>query len=168
MAAGELLEPLVAAIERSGKCNPTASGFGLPDAIEALIAVRELQRAEALTALLERHARSHDRASALARAARCRALAAAARGEPGVAQAEIEQALMQHARVPMPLELGRTLLAKGQIERRSKRKRAARESFQRALESFESIGARLWSERAQAEIERTGVRHHQGDTPHAD
>jgi DNA-binding NarL/FixJ family response regulator len=63
----------------------------------------------------------------------------------------------------MPLELGRTLLVKGQIERRSKRKRAARESFHEALETFVSIGARLWAERARAEIERTGVRHQTGD-----
>jgi DNA-binding CsgD family transcriptional regulator len=162
-AASESLEPLSAGIESAGACNPTATSFGLPDAIEALIAVGELERAEALGALLERHARSHDRASALARAARCRALAAAARGEPETAQAEVEQALAQHARVAMPLELGRTLLVKGQIERRSKRKRAARESFHEALETFVSIGARLWAERARAEIERTGVRHQTGD-----
>jgi len=63
----------------------------------------------------------------------------------------------------MPLELGRTLLVKGQIERRGKQKRAARDSFLAALERFDSIGARLWSTRVRTELERTGVRHSHGD-----
>ena len=33
----------------------------------------------------------------------------------------------------------------------------------RALETFETIGARLWAARAQSELERTGVRHSAGD-----
>jgi DNA-binding CsgD family transcriptional regulator len=161
--ASELLEYLAAAIEHMGHCNPSSASFGLPDKIEALVGIGELERAEALTAMLERHGQLHDRGSVLARAGRCRALLSAARGDPTTAHVAIEQALMQHARVPMPLELGRTLLIKGQLERRRKQKRAARESFRLALESFESIGARLWSERARSEIERTGVRHRRGD-----
>ena len=162
-ATSEALESLLVDIERSGRCNPMSVTFGLPDGIEALVALGELDRAEALTALLERHGRNHDRASALARAARCRALLAAARGEPASARAEIEQALVNHARVQMPLELGRTLLAKGQIERRAKQKRAARDSFEATLERFDSIGARLWAQRARAELERTGSQHSEGD-----
>jgi DNA-binding CsgD family transcriptional regulator len=161
--AGELLEPLVAAIERARSFNPTAVTFGLPDAIEALVALGELDRAEALTAMLQRHGQAHDRPSALARAARCRALLAAARGEPAAARSEIDQALEHHARVAMPLERGRTLLVKGQIDRRNKQKRAARETIQAALEHFESTGARLWADRARADLERTGVRHSEGD-----
>jgi DNA-binding CsgD family transcriptional regulator len=159
----DALEPLLSDIERSGRCNPMSVTFGLPDGIEALVALGELGRAEALTALLEHHGRRHDRASALARAARCRALLAAARGERAAAEAEIERALVNHARVQMPLELGRTLLAKGQIERRGKQKRAARDSFQAGLERFDAIGARLWAQRARAELERTGAQHSEGD-----
>jgi DNA-binding NarL/FixJ family response regulator len=63
----------------------------------------------------------------------------------------------------MPLERARTLLARGQIERRAKQKRAAREAFQTALEQFEETGARLWADRARADLERTGVQHSHGD-----
>ena len=47
-----------------------------------------------------------------------------------------------------PLELGRTLLVAGEIERRAKQKRTARSMLQDALEIFERIGAPLWVERA--------------------
>jgi DNA-binding CsgD family transcriptional regulator len=161
--ASELLEFLAAAVESVGHCNPSSATFGLPDKIEALISTGELERAEALTAMLERHGQVHDRGSVLARAARCRALLAAARGDPTAAQVEIDEALAHHARVPMPLELGRTLVVKGQVERRGKQKRAARESFERAQERFDSIGARSWSEHVRTELERTGVRHTEGD-----
>jgi DNA-binding CsgD family transcriptional regulator len=162
-AAHRSFEPIGALLEPAGDCDAYLATV-LPDRIEALIAVGELERAQALTASLERHGRAHDRASVRAQAARCRALAAAARGDPAAAEREIEQALVEHARFPMPLELARTLLIKGQIERRSKHKRAARESFERALGTFEDLGARLWAQRARVELERTGTRHSEGDT----
>jgi hypothetical protein len=62
-----------------------------------------------------------------------------------------------HAGHHEPLELGRTLLAAGAIERRAKRKAEAREVLERAEAIFEQLGARLWLERARLELERTGV-----------
>ena len=44
-----------------------------------------------------------------------------------------ERALEEHRRVPQPLELARTLLAKGQVERRAKQRSAARRTLQQAL-----------------------------------
>ncbi len=161
--AAESLRPLLAVIESSASFNPTAVTFGLADACEALPALGELQRAETLTARLQRHAEAHDRPVALARAARCRALLAASQSELETASHEIEQALEHQAHVAMPLELGRSLLVQGQINRRRKQKRAARESFEAALEQFDAIGARLWAERAREELERTGMRHSEGD-----
>jgi DNA-binding CsgD family transcriptional regulator len=58
----------------------------------------------------------------------------------------------------MPFELGRTLLAQGQLRRRAKQKRAARESLQEALQIFGRLGASLWAERAAAELARIGLR----------
>jgi DNA-binding CsgD family transcriptional regulator len=162
-AAATLLEPQATAVVRLATFNATAVTFGLPDAIEALIALGELERAERLTAMLRRHGEIHSRPSALARAARCRALLAAARGEPAIGRSHIDTANRHHARVEMPLERARTLLVKGQIERRDRKKRAAREALQAALEQFESIGARLWADRARADLERTGLRHSEGD-----
>src|SRR5205823_1520542 len=57
-----------------------------------------------------------------------------------------------------PVELGRTLLVRGMVERRNRQKRAARESLEGALETFSAIGADLWAERARAELGRIGGR----------
>ena len=54
------------------------------------------------------------------------------------AHAATERALAEHARVDAPLERARTLLVQGQIARRRKQKRAARESLEAALALFEA------------------------------
>jgi DNA-binding CsgD family transcriptional regulator len=66
--------------------------------------------------------------------------------------------LAHHQRLAMPFELGRTLLVQGQLRRRAKQKRAARESLQEARLVFERLGAPLWTERAAAELARIGLR----------
>jgi DNA-binding CsgD family transcriptional regulator len=86
------------------------------------------------------------------------ALLLAARGNPDAAAAAAEEALTHHERLPMPFELARTLLARGQLRRRAKQKRAARESLQEALQIFQRLGAPLWAERARAELRRIGLR----------
>jgi DNA-binding NarL/FixJ family response regulator len=58
----------------------------------------------------------------------------------------------------MPFELARTLLVKGAIERRMRRRGDAGKSFEAALEIFERMGARLWASRARAELGRVGLR----------
>jgi DNA-binding NarL/FixJ family response regulator len=69
-------------------------------------------------------------------------------------------ALESHERLPQPFERGRTLLARGQIERRAKHRAAARVSLTEALELFDGLGAPLWSERAAAELARIPGRAH--------
>jgi DNA-binding CsgD family transcriptional regulator len=58
----------------------------------------------------------------------------------------------------MPFELGRTLLVAGQIQRRAKRKRLARQHLEEALGIFESLPAVMWAARARAELSRIGLR----------
>ena len=161
-AASHALAPFCAAVEEAGSCNQFTARI-LPDQIEALVALGELERAERLTEMLEQHARENDPPSALAGAARCRGLLAAAHGDLAAAGEELDVALAQLSRIEMPLELGRTFLISGLVKRRAKQKRAARDAFMRALETFETVGARLWAARAQSELERTGVRHSAGD-----
>src|SRR5262249_49323315 len=96
--------------------------------------------------------RALDRASGLALAARCRALIAGARRDLVAALAALEVALEQHDRIEMPFERARTLLVLGQVRRRSKLKRAAREALEAALATFDDLGAVLWARRAQAEL----------------
>ena len=161
-AANDALAPFRVAVEQAGSCNQFTAVI-MPDQIEALVALGDLERADAFTGMLEQHASTSDRSSALASAARCRGLLAAARGGLDAAAHELQLALDELGRIEMPLELGRTLLASGQVARRAKQKRAAREAFTSALQTFEAIGAGLWAARARSELERTGLRHSAGD-----
>ena len=133
------------------------------DAAEAAVAVGDLERAEHLCEFLERHGRRTGRRSSLATGARVRALIAGARGQLEEALAATEEALRWHAELLMPLEHGRTLLVKGVIERRARRRRHAKASFEQALEIFAGMGARLWEERARGELGRLGLRRAAGD-----
>ena len=100
------------------------------DAIEAQIGMGDLDDAAALLAEFEEQGRTSGRAWAIATASRCRALLLAANGDAAAAALAFERALDEHRRVPQPLELARTLLAKGQLERRAKQKSAARQTLQ--------------------------------------
>ena len=130
----------------------------LPDEIEALAALGQIDRARLLTRRLEAQGGALGRRWALATAARCRAQLAAVDGDLPIAQAACEQALSHHDRLPMPFELGRTLLVKGMIERRAKLKLAARGSFSQALGIFEHLGASLWAGKARCELSRMVTR----------
>jgi DNA-binding CsgD family transcriptional regulator len=129
-----------------------------PDLVEALVAVGELDEAGAAFEPWEERAQALDRADVLAQAARGRALIAAANGNLSEASAEIERALAEHARVRIPFHEARTYLALGSIERRRRRRRAARAALERALAEFERLGAPLWADRARVELARVGGR----------
>ena len=130
----------------------------VPDEVEALVALGRLEEAEALLAPFEEAGTNLDRAWALATGARCRALVLAARGDLPAASAAVDEAVIQHDRLPLPFELGRTLLVKGTVQRRAKRKRDARDTLEQALEIFEGLGAVQWAERTRAELARIGGR----------
>jgi DNA-binding CsgD family transcriptional regulator len=161
-AAWHACERATAAVEQQGIADPIFPFF-LPDALEALIAVGRLDRAESLLDTFERRGRELDRAWALATGGRCRGLLLAARGDVAGAVPALERALREHERLEMPFELARTLLVKGVVERRARRRARAKESFERALETFERLGAKLWAERARGELGRVGLRRSSGD-----
>ena len=151
------LGPVPAILDGMGVREPGAFPC-LPDLIEALIAIGDLQRAEALVRQLEVQGRALDRALALATAARCRGLLSAARADLPRALVALDGALEHHDRLAMPMELARSLLVRGEILRRMKRKRPARADLDRALGMFEELGAPLWTERARASLARIGGR----------
>ena len=82
----------------------------------------------------------------------------AARGDLAGASASGDEAVRVHDRLPLPFELGRTLLVRGTVERRAKRKREARDTLTKALEIFDGLGATLWADTARAELARIGGR----------
>ena len=130
----------------------------VPDEVEALVALGRLDEAEVLLGPFEETGRKLDRAWALATGARCRALLSAARGDLSAALAAADEAVRGHDRLPLPFELGRTLLVKGAVERRAKQKREARETLTQALDTFQKLGAPLWAEKARDEVARIGGR----------
>ena len=91
-------------------------------------------------------------------AARSRGLLAAALGDADAASATLEEALALCDRLGEPFERARTLLVLGSVQRRDRKKRPARESLEAALEVFDWLGARLWSERTRGELARIGGR----------
>jgi DNA-binding CsgD family transcriptional regulator len=155
--AVEVLDPVPEMLEAMGVREPGAFPF-LPDLIESLLVLGEVERAQTLVERLDEQGRALDRPLAVATAARCRALAAATFGDLAGAQRELDLAVTEHARIPMPFELARTMLVRGDVFRRMKQKRAARESLERAARIFETLGAPLWIERARAALGRVGGR----------
>jgi DNA-binding CsgD family transcriptional regulator len=154
-AAMGRLEPVLAFLDELGSPEPGIIPC-LPDAIEALVSLGRLEEAEALLERLERQGRALDRPWAIATAARGRGLLTAARGDLPRARSALEQALVEHRRVPQPFELARTLLVKGEVERRAKQKRAARLTLEQALGLFQTLGAPLWAQRARDDLARVG------------
>jgi DNA-binding CsgD family transcriptional regulator len=128
----------------------------LPDKIEALVALGDHERAERLTDLLRRSGAHHHRPAAVAAAERSLAVVLAARGDLAGAHDAVQRALVHYEIAPLPLEIARTLIVKGQLERRRKQRGAAAASLQQALATCEQIGATLWAAFARAELARTG------------
>jgi DNA-binding CsgD family transcriptional regulator len=156
-AAHAAFEPLTAMLPSMGLADPIGLVF-LPDEIEALVALGELERAQPLIELLRRLGMAHDRPWAIAAAARAHGILAAARGDLEEATAALHEALAAHDRVEMPFERGRTLLALGRTLRRRKQWSAAREALREALALFARTGAPLWEQAARNEVARVGER----------
>ena len=87
---------------------------------------------------------------------RCRGLLSAAERDPAAATAAFEASLV--AAAAFPLERGRTLLCLGMVQRRAQQRKAARDALEQALAIFEELGARLWAEKARAELRRISGR----------
>ena len=87
---------------------------------------------------------------------RAAALIAARRGHLDAAEASLANAAEQDS--PLPVQRGQTLHALGTVQRRLRHRTAARETLQRALATFEEIGAELWAERTREEAARIGGR----------
>jgi DNA-binding CsgD family transcriptional regulator len=162
--ADRLLRPLLSLLEKAGGLSdPSSASLFLANEIEALTGVGELPPAQSLLEPLETRARQVGWPIAVAVAGRCRGLLLAARGEHEEALTALEEALVQHERVHHPVEMARTLLVQGQVERRANRRRAAEATLGRALAIFEEVGAARWAERTRGELARLGLRRAGGE-----
>ena len=161
-AADRILRPLAARLASFGWREPSIYGE-LPNAIEALVELGELGEARRLLAELQNRLSRIESPWGEASAGRCEGLILAAEGDVAPAVAALERALAVHDRLPQPFDHARTLLALGAIQRRTKKRGAARESLERALAIFDELGAALWAEKARSELARVGGRTAAGD-----
>jgi DNA-binding CsgD family transcriptional regulator len=154
--ADRQLRDLPAWLDSHGWAEPT--DFAWTNAIEAMIAIGELDQGRVWLERFEQLAVRSTSPWALATAARGRALLAAADGQIEAALAAVDRALAEHERMCCPFERGRTLLAAGHVRRRARQKRAARETIEEALRTFDQLGARLWADQAREELTRISGR----------
>lgn len=153
----QVLEPLFGSVAQTGVAEPSLMR-GLPDYIEALVALGRDAEAESLLNPFEQRARALDRPWALAGAARARGTLSAARGDLCAAEVALAEALALHQRIEMPFDLARTLLVLGRVRRRARHRQEARGVLGRALELFDQIGTPCWAEIARRELVRCGAR----------
>jgi DNA-binding CsgD family transcriptional regulator len=131
-----------------------ATHYFVPDAVEAMIALDTLDHAEELVATLERNGERLNHPWLTAIGGRCRSMLLAARGDLDGAERAALQAMSEHDRIAVPFERARTQLVLGQLQRRMRRKQAARTTLEAALSTFVELGTSLWAARADEEISR--------------
>jgi DNA-binding CsgD family transcriptional regulator len=156
-AACTFLEPLSTLLDSRAIVEPGMYPF-VPDAVEALIGIGDLDRAREVLDPYEDWGLRLDRPLVLATAARCRGQLMAADGDLDGALAFLGEAIAAHERVQQPFELGRSLLVLGEVRRRAKQKRQAREALDDARAIFEELGTPIWSARARASLARISGR----------
>ena len=143
---------------------PTVFRF-LGDYVEAAVQVGDLDLAEWIVAeRLDASAKRVPLPWTMAMRARARGLIATARGDHAEAVAAFDEAVaVFDSELTMPFERARTLLARGQAQRRRDARRAARADITTALEIFRQLPARAWAQRAEDELRRIGGRAPSGD-----
>jgi DNA-binding CsgD family transcriptional regulator len=156
-AVRQQLDGLPGLLEEMGVGEPGVFPFQA-DAVEALVALGDLDTAERLIADMEAQGHELDRPRLRALAWRGRGMLHAATGETAKAVEAFACALAEHERSELPFERARTLLALGVALRRARQKRSTRTALEEAVGIFERLGARLWAARARSELARIGGR----------
>ncbi len=155
-AAGGYLRELPASLDSQGINDPVATVWA--DTIETLVGLGDTALARVYLDQYERNGRRLGSPEATAGAARCRSLLAAAEGDLDGAVAEAGRALDELEGYVYPFERARILLALGSALRSSHQKASARTTLEGALAIFEELGARLWADKARAELSRISGR----------
>jgi DNA-binding CsgD family transcriptional regulator len=152
-AVWAILEPVVSVVAEFGPLE-WVHAIVLPNAVEALAALGRLDEARHLADALVAHGAEGQRRWATAVGLRCQAVVADAVGDLDAAAAAAAASLAAHADLPMRMDLARTLLVAGRIERRRNARRSAQDQFTRAAELARAAGATAWAERAELELSR--------------
>ncbi|MHA7666151.1 helix-turn-helix transcriptional regulator [Mycolicibacterium sp. HS_4_1] len=163
----DVLQPLLSAFAGTTRATEIVSAVFVPDAVEALVGLGRWEEAAPMCETLVSNGVRLDRPWMLAVGMRCRAMVLAARGDLTAASAELDSAIEQHERLPMPFERARTQLVRGQVHRRERRRLAAAAALDDALHTFERVGSVVWADRTREELARggSGKRRADGLTP---
>ncbi|MDI2127048.1 LuxR family transcriptional regulator [Yinghuangia seranimata] len=148
-----VLERFAQAAHEPVRNGMTALIYAAPEHVEAAARTGRPEAAAASLARFTAWAESVGDDWALAVARRCAALVA----EPGDAERLFREALALHERSGVQrLAHARTELLFGEWLRRERRRVEAREHLRAAADTFSALGARLWHDRADAELRATG------------
>lgn len=153
-AVHQILAEPTSLLEREGLVEAIRAPF-LGDEIEALVELGSLDRAEGLLEMLDHTSRG--RLWVRINVARGRSLLYTARRRIDEARAVIRAVLDDPGIDGLPIEQGRCLLVLARVERRAKRRGAARVALLQAEAIFAGAGAELWLPRVRAELDRLGL-----------
>jgi DNA-binding CsgD family transcriptional regulator len=128
-----------------------AGGRTALDAVEALSAVGELERAREVISTLPADARELPVVEACV-------IAAEGDLERGI------ELVRSAPPPPSPFRHGRQLLLLGRLQRQARHRSEARETLEAACAQFDELGAKLWRSRAVEELSRLGGRSPAGST----
>jgi DNA-binding CsgD family transcriptional regulator/tetratricopeptide (TPR) repeat protein len=159
LARGRAADALAALLDAVGETDGRARNhpyalFSAPLIVEA--AARAGRAEEALPYLEAFEQWTEAGALAWARPLAARGRALLATGDAG-REEWYSRSLELHRVQRQPYETARTQLLYGEYLRRARRKSEARTQLRSAVETFQSLGARIWAERALGELRATGA-----------
>jgi DNA-binding CsgD family transcriptional regulator/tetratricopeptide (TPR) repeat protein len=128
-----------------------------PDLVEALAGRERLAEATDVTDRLEKLADDQEHPWGLASAKRCRALLGFASGDQ-TAASMMDKAAEEYERLGLRFDQGRSLLALGRAQRRSKKWGDARRYLEQAVAAFDAMGSPGWAGLVRGELERLPAR----------
>jgi DNA-binding CsgD family transcriptional regulator len=134
------------------------------DLAEALVVLGETDAAGAVLHDARTRVSGEAPGSVLAALERAEGMREAALGRAKEGALRLRTAVDRLRRLPLPVELVRTLIALGTVERRSRRRSAARTVLREALETANRIGAAPLAARAWEELARLDARDRGGET----
>jgi DNA-binding CsgD family transcriptional regulator/tetratricopeptide (TPR) repeat protein len=149
-AAAEILTAALSKSRHAGVQEPGRRGRFEGNLAQALVNLGRLDEARALGQELA--ALGRNRPTLLGIAHRIEGLALGAEGDLEAAAQTLQAAVTTHRMSQFPIELGRSLLALGQIQRRRKNAPQASEALRAALNCFEAAGATPFADLARGEL----------------
>ena len=135
-----------------GASSVSVKLIGAPDLVEAAARAGRPERARDALALYDDWTTGTGSRFELPLLHRCRALLSAG----AAAQEQYEQALRLHAVSDRPFDRARTELLYGEMLRRDRQPKQAREHLRAAVEVFDQLAAHPWAERARTELRASG------------